>query len=285
MTDLVSPSPEELSNRRRALRKQRRIRNLQNIWRVLAIVGLAGGAVWFIQKPFWLTLSRPEQVVIEGNQMLADAAIREVLDLQYPEPLLQIEPETVAQRLQTQSPIAFVQVERRLFPPRLEITLQERQPVAVTIPSRPGTEAADTAEKTPANYPGLVDIEGYWMPHDPSLGLDSKFEVPALRIRGFNRRYQEQWPELYEAMGSSSIQINEVDLRSPGNLILKTELGVVHLGIYDPLRFQEQLSTLPRFRSFTTNPNAPAIDFIDLSNPQMPAVKLSKASNPEMGLP
>jgi len=37
MTNLATPSPEELSERRRSLRKQRRIRNLQNIWRVLAI--------------------------------------------------------------------------------------------------------------------------------------------------------------------------------------------------------------------------------------------------------
>lgn len=281
MTDLVSPSPEELSNRRRTLRKQRRVRNLQNIWRVLAIVSLASGALWLIQRPFWLTLRSPDQVIIEGNQMLADAAIRDLIDLQYPEPLLQIEPESVAQRLQTQSPIAFVQVERHLFPPRLEITLQERQPVAVTVPSRPDAATTNTTDKTPLNYPGLLDIEGYWMPQDPNLGVDSRFAVPTLRIRGFNRRYQEQWPELYEAIQGSSIQISEVDLRSPSNLILKTELGAVHLGIYDPLRFQEQLSTLPRFRSFTTHANAPDIDFIDLSNPQMPAVKLSKAPEPE----
>jgi len=33
---------------------------------------------------------------------------------------------------------------------------------------------------------------------------------------------------------------------------------------------------LPRLRSLTNNPNAPAVDYIDLANPQVPAVKLTQ---------
>lgn len=276
MTDLASPSPEELSNRRRALKKQRRLRNLQNIWRVVAISGFAAGAVWLIKNPFWLTLRSSEQVLIQGNEMLADASIQDLMGLEYPQPLLEVEPEAVAQRLRQQSPIAFVQVERRLFPPRLEILLQERQPVAMTIPSSPMQAPNEEAEKKPATHPGLVDVEGYWMPQDPTMGFDSTFDVPALRVYGFHTRYQIQWTELYQAIQDSPVKVIEVDLRSPSNLILKTEIGTVHLGIYSPYRFREQLAMLPRFQSFTANSNTPEIDFIDLSNPQMPAVKLSQ---------
>lgn len=279
MTDLATPSPEELSSRRRALRKQRRLRNLQNIWRVLAIAGLAGGALWLLRNPIWLTLRGNQQVIIEGNEMLADATIQELMALEYPQPLLAIEPDEVEQHLRTQSPIALVHVERRLFPPRLVVTLQERQPVAVTVPSVPGV--AEAVEKTPANHPGLVDIEGYWMPYDERMRLNREFTLPKLRVRGFHERYQPQWPALYEALQNSPVNVTEVDWRSPSNLILQTELGTIHLGVYAPLRLQKQLAMLPSFRSLTTNPDMPEIDFVDLSNPQTPAVKLSNVPNPE----
>ncbi|MEM6436382.1 MAG: cell division protein FtsQ/DivIB, partial [Cyanobacteria bacterium P01_D01_bin.115] len=87
MTELVTPSPEELSHRRRTLRKQRRTRNLQHIWRVFAIGGLAVGAFWLMRNPFWLLLQSDDQIILNGNDMLDEAAIYELLALEYPQPL------------------------------------------------------------------------------------------------------------------------------------------------------------------------------------------------------
>jgi len=275
MTNLATPFPEELSERRRSLRKQRRIRNFQNLWRVLAISGLAAGSFWLIRNPFWLLLRSSEQVIIEGNEMLADSAVHEVLALEYPQRIFDIEPEQLIEQLSTQGPIAHAQVSRQLFPPRVEITVQERLPVAVTVPSRPGS-ATTTEEPTPTTHAGLLDSEGHWMPQDPAMGLNREFKLPALRVRGFHPRYQVQWPQLYQAIQTSQINIQEVDWRSPNNLILQTELGNVHLGIYDARRFAEQRASLPRLRSLTSNPDAPAVDYIDLANPQVPAVKLAQ---------
>lgn len=276
MTELVTPSPEDLASRRRALKKQRRRRNLQNIWRVFAISGLAASSIWLIRNPFWLMLQNSDQVVIEGNTMLADEAVRAVIAFEYPQPLLEIEPEEVANRLRTHSPIAFAQVERRLFPPRLEVMLQERQPVAVTVPSRPDAAIAKATDKTPTNSPGLIDSQGYWMPQETGMTFDNEFALPTLRVRGYHLRYQSQWPELYQSLQNSPVEVTEIDWRSPSNLILNTAVGRVHLGVYNPQHLPDQLATLPRFRSLTTESDVPSIDFIDLSNPQMPAVQLSQ---------
>lgn len=282
MTDFVTPSPEEISHRRRALRQQRRLRNLQSIWRLLAIAGLATGTFWLVKNPFWLILRSHDQVIVDGNVLLTDTAVNELLAFQYPQPLLEIEPEVVAERLRAQAPVAFAQVNRQLFPPRIEIVLQERQPVAVTVPSQPGAAAA---EQTPNNFPGLLDAEGYWMPQTEEAGIDRNFDQPTLRVRGFHARYQRQWPDLYQTVRSSTVKISEVDWRSPNNLILKTELGTVHLGIYHSQRLQEQLSVLPRFRSLATHQNAAAVEYIDLSNPQTPAVKLSQTPETTAEMP
>lgn len=274
MTNLATPSPEELSERRRSLRKQRRVRNLQNIWRVLAITGLAAGAVWLIRNPYWLLLRHSQQVIIEGNEMLSDAAVHELLALQYPQRIFDVQPEVIIEQLTTQSPIAYAQVSRELFPPRLEITVQERLPVAVTVPSRPGSDSA--GEPTPLTHPGLLDVEGYWLPQAAAVGLHEEFALPKLQVRGFHSRYQSHWPELYQAVIASQVEIQTIDLRSPNNLILETAIGPVHFGIYDPRRFAEQLAILPRLNNLTQDANAPTVDYIDLANPQVPAVKLSQ---------
>ncbi|MEM6838961.1 MAG: FtsQ-type POTRA domain-containing protein [Cyanobacteria bacterium P01_C01_bin.120] len=282
MTPLVTPSAEELSERRRSLRKQRRVRNLQNIWRVLAISGLAAGAFWLIRNPFWLLLHHPDQVVIDGNKMLTDASIHELLALEYPQRIFDIEPEALIERLSTQAPIDQVWVSRQLFPPRMAVVVQERLPVAVTIPSRPGVTVGDPA---PTSHPGLIDDTGQWMAQSDVGGLNHDFAVPKLQVRGFHQRYQRQWPSLYQALQTSSVNIHEVDWRSPNNLILHTEIGEIHCGVYEPQRLLEQLALLPQLRSLTNDPKAPAVDYVDLTNPQVPSVKLSQHQQPTADSP
>ncbi|NEQ45354.1 MAG: FtsQ-type POTRA domain-containing protein [Leptolyngbya sp. SIOISBB] len=274
MTNLATPSPEELSERRRTLKQQRRRRNLQHFWRVLAISGLALGAIWLIRNPFWLLLRGRDQVILEGNEMLADDAVHDLLAIEYPQRIFDIEPDHLIEQLQQQAPIADAQVDRQLFPPRVEIILQERIPVAVTIPSRPDPGAVD--EPTPISQPGLLDSEGYWLAQSFAAGLNQDFDLPTLKVRGFHARYQLQWPLLYEAMQASPVAIQEIDLRSPNNLIVQTAIGTIHLGVYDARRLPEQLAILPQLRQLTEDPEAPRIDYIDLANPQVPAVKLSE---------
>jgi len=278
MTDLVSPSPEELATRRRSLRRQRRMRNLQNLWRGLAVSGMAIGTLWLIAHPFWL-LRSPDQVVVEGNELLSDEAIQGLLPLTYPHPLLEVKPTQMAQLLTTQGPIAAATVNRQLFPPRLEILVQERYPVAVTLPDQPPASAPEdaAATPTPTHQPGLIDSQGYWMPQASFQAIDPDFELPELKIRGFDADYQAQWPDLYQAIQASSVTVTEIDWRIPSNVILHTQLGLVHLGIYDAQAIEQQLSTLARLRSLEKADNSLTVEYIDLSNPKTPAVKVRPA--------
>ena len=272
MTNLATPSPEELADRRRTLRRQRRLRNLQHLWRVVAITGLAVSTIWLIRNPFWLLLRDQQQVIIDGNEMLSDEAIYQVLALDYPQRIFDIEPEQLVERLRTEAPVASAQVNRQLFPPRVEITLQERIPVAVTVPSRPLVND----QLTPMHQPGLLDSEGYWLAQSAVVGLDQDFALPTLKVRGFHERYRSQWSQLYETLQSSPVEIQEIDLRSPNNLIIQTEVGTIHLGGYDARRLSEQLAILPQLRQLTSDPQSPRVDYVDLANPQVPAVKLAE---------
>jgi cell division protein FtsQ len=108
------------------------------------------------------------------------------------------------------------------------------------------------------------------------VGLEQDFALPTLKVRGFHVRYRSQWSQLYETLQSSPVEIQEIDLRSPNNLIIQTEVGTIHLGGYDARRLSEQLAILPQLRQLTSDPQAPRVDYVDLANPQVPAVKLAE---------
>jgi cell division protein FtsQ len=132
MPDIAPVTKNELSQRRRQLRKNRRNRLLQTSWRSVAVLGLAAGTVWVVIQPNWV-IHRAEQVKIEGNRFLATQSIRSLLPIQYPQSLLRIQSSLISDTLTTKAPIAEAIVERHLFPPGLVIKVREREPVAQAI--------------------------------------------------------------------------------------------------------------------------------------------------------
>lgn len=274
MTDFNSPSPEMLRDRRQALMRRRRIRNAQSIWRSAAVSAMAAGTLWLLAHPVWVLQSR-SQIIVEGNQLLSDDALRALLPISYPQPLLAIEPETLIQALQTQSPVLQATVTRQLLPPRLTISVRERRPVAVTAPTL--APSSEPMPPSPAHQPGLLDAQGHWTALASFTDIDPIFALPELTVRGFKLQHQHQWPGLYQVMQAYGVEVSEVDWRVPENLILHTQMGVVHLGIYDEQSIDEQLGTLVRLRTLPDTAPSAQIEYIDLSNPKVPAVKLLSA--------
>jgi cell division protein FtsQ len=65
----------------------------------------------------------------------------------------------------------------------------------------------------------------------------------------------------------------EVDWQNPGNLILTTELGAVHLGPYSS-RIAEQLTVLDKMRQLPKQLDLSQIAYIDLKNPTSPMIHI-----------
>ncbi|MFW6264453.1 MAG: cell division protein FtsQ/DivIB, partial [Cyanobacteriota bacterium] len=132
MTSITSVSSSDLKDRRKQLRRRRRMKVLQAIWRSLFVAGMAGGLVWVITLPGWV-IRQPEQIDVEGNQLLLTEAILSSLPLSYPQSLLQLKPEELAETLETRASIAEARVTRQLFPPGVTLEIRERKPVAIAI--------------------------------------------------------------------------------------------------------------------------------------------------------
>jgi cell division protein FtsQ len=272
-----SYSSGQLKDRRRKLRRQRGFKSLQASWRLAAVGGLAAGLVWIVTLPDWV-IRRPEQVAIEGNQILSIEGIRALLPLSYPQSLLHVHPDLLARELVKEpSPIAEASVRRELFPPSLTVRVRERYPVAIAYP--PVLPAGSKGRAVAAAKPiGLIDDRGLWIPFDSYQSLTSASVLPKLKVRGNFESYRQDWLLLYEVLQKTAVKVLEVDWQDPGNLILTTELGIVHCGP-DRSLLAQQLQVLDRMRQLPQAIELSQIAYIDLKKPDAPFVKM-KAARP-----
>ncbi|WOD37571.1 cell division protein FtsQ/DivIB [Nodosilinea sp. E11] len=273
MTRVSSLSRDELKTRRQTLRRRRRISISQALWRFWALTGLTATIFWGATRPVWL-IESPAQINVSGNHLLSDETVQSLVPLAYPQPLMKVEPEILARQLRDRGPIVTAEVTRQLLPPRLNVRVQERVPVALVLP-------VGNADTTDAQYlqAGFLDAHGAWMPL-ASFGLGSASpQLPTLQLRGIQTQYQRYWPQIYETISNSPVTISEINWHDPNNLVLETALGTVYLGPYSP-ELEQQLATLDKMRNLPNQLSDTEVARIDLSNPEVPSVAVVDAPSP-----
>ncbi|OUL30574.1 FtsQ-type POTRA domain-containing protein [Nostoc sp. 106C] len=271
MAGLLSVSRTDLAKRRRKLRRQQQMKIIQALWRTFAISSLAGCLFWVAIQPMWV-LNAPKQIVMKsGNQLLSDETIQSLLMLSYPQSLWRIQPSIIADSLKRQPMIAQASVTRRLFPPGLIIEIKERVPVAIVqLPKGGNTDGMSKQVSM-----GLVDASGVWMPLEKYISLNPTGKLPTLKVIGSPEQYLPYWTQLYLSVSQSYVKVMEIDCQDPTNLILKTELGNVHLGPPSS-QLSEQMKILAQMRHLPSKLNSSQIEYIDLQNPENPLVQLNQ---------
>ena len=274
MGRIAPVSKSQLAQRRRQLLRRRRRGAEIGLWQLLAPVALAAGLVWATTLPGWV-IRRPEQVAIAGNQFLSPQAVRSMLPLEYPQFLLQVRPKLVAQQLESMGPLVKAKVTRQLFPPGLSVEVEERAPVAVAeIPG--ATKEGTLGDKGRRAEIGFLDSLGVWTPQERYTSLVGIGALPTLKVIGNPVQYRPYWPNLYNALSSSSVRVYEIDWRDVANVILKTEIGTVHLGASSD-RFSRQVAALERMKELPKQVNPTQIVYIDLKNPDAPTLQMTNA--------
>lgn len=266
MTNLPSISNRELLSRRQQLRRQRRLRLVQILWQAMAVSSLAVGLFWLINQPIWF-IRQPEQINVEGNQLLSDQTVRSLLRLSYPQSLWKIQPQTLAQTLESKSQIASASVTRQLFPPSLMIKIQERQPVAVAYPS------STLSQSTAHQQIGWLDASGDWSLIENYTELEKSKQLPTLKVIGNVNQYQAYWSQLYQVLSRSPVKILQINWQDSSNVILETEIGTVHIGPYSS-KFSEQLRVIDRMRNVPQHIDKSQKMYFDLKNPSQPLLQM-----------
>ncbi|MEB3274666.1 MAG: cell division protein FtsQ/DivIB [Prochlorothrix sp.] len=275
----VSPvTAQTLADRRQQLKRQRTLKVLSTLWRTTLVSGMAAGVVWSMTRPLWL-LRTPDQVKVQGNEFLSAEMIRSLMPLNYPVSLLKVRPETIQASIAASEPIRHVRIIRTLLPPQLTIEVQERRPVAQVIqPGPPGSNAQSW------EIMGLLDDRGFWLDRTELAHLNSNVPLPSLTVLGQRDDYRTLWPPIYQTLQQSPVAVQQVDWRDSNNLILHTDLGLVHCGPFGT-QFQTQLAVLDRMRDLANHPEKQNLAYIDLSRPNAPYLQMAVPATPPKQAP
>jgi cell division protein FtsQ len=274
MAGIISVSRADLEGRRKKLRQKRQMKIIQTIWQTFAVSSLAGGLLWMATQPIWV-LRTPKDIDISGNHLLSREAIESLLVVSYPQSLWRIEPYGIAESLKQQPTIAQATVSRRLFPPGLIVQINERVPVAIAQSRRDQRNIDSDHKKVSV---GLLDASGVWIPVEKYTSLNPNLRLPSLKVFGLPEQYRPYWEQLYHALIQSSVNVMEIDFQDPTNLILKTELGNIHLGAPSSL-LPEKIKVMAQMRHLPAQLNPNQVEYIDLKNPESPLVQMNQKNN------
>ncbi len=225
--------------------------------------GIFAGSIWAICQIDW-TISKPEQVRIEGNQYLSDTTIRSMLAISYPKSIVELGTEQLTTRSIERGLVIDARIDRGLFPPHLTVQIQDFPPVARLV-------------RDPTSESQLyIDERGLELPlasyrHSVSQSL------PTLQLRLPAQGACPQWVQLYRAVRTSPVAIGVIDCRDPQNLSLQTEIGKIRLGaIGDLARLTSQIQQLDRLRDWQKLTRDRDVDGLDLENPDFPKLQLKQ---------
>lgn len=223
--------------------------------------GILAGLAWAISQPDWM-ISKPEQIQIEGNQYLSDTAIRAMLAISYPKPIVDLAPDRLATHLTAQGSVASVKIDRGLFPPHLKIQIEDLPPVAGIL----------LDENTPPKI--FVDERGRQVAVGSYRSTVAR-SLPKLRVQVPASGVCLNWAHIYQAIHTSPVAIGMVDCRNPQNLVLQTEVGKVRLGATgDRSRLNGQIQQLDLLRDWKKHTDGVDFDYLDLENPDLPKLQL-----------
>ena len=255
--------------RRQELRRQRRLERLAQVWRLLALLAAATGLGWVLLRHGWL-LQSPAQVTVQGTVGLGRDQVIKAGGLEFPQPLLDLDPADLRRRLAAQLPVDQVVVQRHMLPAGLTIRLHPR--VAVARAQRRTSAGVEN---------GFVDRTGRWI----SARQQAMGGVPVaspLWITGWQERHQPGLEQLLQQLPPSA-GITELRFRPEGDLWLSSSrLGLVRFGTLDD-RLQRRLQVLDHLAADLPKTAAlggsRAIDLDDPEHPELLLVPLGDGLN------
>ncbi len=239
------------------------------LWRAL-ILGLFSGSLLVALVLYPRKIIKPSQIVINSDRSINKEKIYQNLDIQVaksestqsqlPMFLNARSPWTVSSkniiaRLEAISAIETARITKTIFPPVINIYLQERVPVVTAISE---------------GKVGFLDRQGNWL--DPSLYNYRSEKLPLTKIKvvNFTNKNKRTYAKLFQLISSyPSIGVKEIIWNEAGNLSLITKDLKVRFGS-NPKFIKQQFNYLV---SFPLNSSEKALhnsSWLDLSNPASP---------------
>ena len=189
--------------------------------------------------------------------------------LSFPQSLLILEPGEIETKLMQELPVQEVSVQRRLFPPGLDIQLVERRPVAAA--TRMGSKGMER---------GMVDREAQWMPMD--MAKQGEKPESSVKVEGWISNRRAVIARILQQRDLLGRPLKTIQVEPAGGVSLRIEtLGLVYLGANDAL-LDQQFKTIAQLnQSLPPKLRGASSEGLDLSDPSQPELKLRPSPNPD----
>ena len=252
--------------RRRDLRRQRRQTLLLQLWRFVALLLLSGGFSWTLLRHGW-TLRSPEAIILTGGAALETNQVIEAAKLRFPSPLLEVSPRALEQKLVKVLPVRSAQVQRRMLPARLIISLKPEIPVAKA--ERQGPAGRER---------GLLNDAAEWI----TLSDAVPEPITNIKVRGWNDQQRAQIAALLQQRDRFEGRLKAIVLHPDGNIsLITTELGQIDLG-GEPALLNAQIETIVHLnKTLPKHLRQAHQSSLDLSNPDRPELQLPTPPEPK----
>lgn len=250
----MAHSSSELQQQLFRLQRKQQTKQRCYLWRSLFVSSLAGGILTLAMSSYW-QIKSSSQIKIKGDRNLAVATIENRLQISYPQFIVTVSTGQINRQLESIPALESVRVTKSIFPPGVNIDLQERIPVAMVVSS---------------TKVGFLDRQGVWL--DPSFYEEPENLLPsnAIKVVNFVPQYSIFWSEIFSLITTyQTLDVREVHWDDRGNLWLITSNFKVFLGSDNSL-LPRQFAALASFPDSNTERNLHNVTQIDLSNPDVP---------------
>jgi len=247
--------------KRRKLRIEHRNEQITQFWRVFIFSSITYGLGALVITNGW-SLIHTAQIQVKGSPKINANSIVIASGLIFPKPLFEINPRQLKTNLLKELPIRSIQMERRLIPPRLEIEITARKPIAFA--DRRGLEGKEK---------GMLDKKGYWMP----IKMANKTELPKkdVYVEGWRATHRDWISIILNNQEKIGSKLKRIIVSPNGELSLQTKsFEVVQLGA-SSFYIKEQIKAL-----YQLNNNLPASfvnkkgTILDIRDPSKPELQI-----------
>ncbi len=249
------------AERRKKLRKEYNNNQLIQFWRVIVFSSLSAVTGFTFIHNGWRLIEK-EHILVKGTPNLTSQSIVIASGINFPAPLLSINPEELKQNLLKKLPIKSISIRRRILPPGLEIETEERKVIAFA--QRKGPKGIEK---------GMLDEEGGWMP----LHVASQTNPPEkdLFVEGWTSINRKELAFIIKNRENLGSPLRKIILNSNGEISLQTKtFHMIYLGS-NPKNLAMQLKALYQLTKKLPNSfKAYGETTVDIRDPTKPELQM-----------
>jgi len=236
---------------------------LIELWQLIFFSSTSIFLILTFSNQAWKPISF-DQTKVTGLSGISNKDIKQTTSIFYPRNLLELNPKEIESYLIKNLPIKGVSVNRKFFPPEINLKVLEREPIAFAT-----RVVSSSIEK------GMIDIEGSWIPLQ--FVDKSKQSKIKLSIENWNPNKKKEIILIIKNRFLFQSPLQEIKINHLQEISLKTEhFDLVLLGSGTD-RLIEQINKLNQLQKSLPNLLINTkVKIVDLRDPTKPELKIEK---------